>query len=129
MTLRKILRVEGERGSVSVLVAAIIAVVVVLALGTADVARVLAVAASAQTAADVSALAAVQELAMPSGRVPAEVAAEYAERNEASLVSCKCRAESFEAVVTVRMPVGALLLFGDDRLVEAVARAVVDLPV
>jgi hypothetical protein len=36
--------------------------------------------------------------------------------------------ESFEAVVTVRMPVGTLLLFGDDRLVEAVARAVVDLP-
>ncbi|MGH2672775.1 MAG: Rv3654c family TadE-like protein [Actinomycetota bacterium] len=128
MTLRRIVRVDGERGSVSVLVAAIIAVVVVLALGTADVARVLAVAASAQTAADVSALAAVQELAMPSGRVPAEVAAEYAERNGASLVSCECPAESFEAVVTVRMPVGALLLFDDDRLVEAVARAVVDLP-
>jgi secretion/DNA translocation related TadE-like protein len=128
VTPRRTLRVEGERGSVSVLVAAIIAVVVVLALGTADVARVLGVAASAQTAADVSALAAVQELAMPSGQVPAEVAGEYAERNGASLVSCECPAESFEAVVTVRMPVGALLLFGDDRLVEAVARAVVDLP-
>jgi secretion/DNA translocation related TadE-like protein len=128
VTPRRNLRVEGERGSVSVLVAAIIAVVVVLALGTADIARVLAVAASAQTAADSSALAAVQELAMPSGRVPADVAGEYAERNGASLVSCECPEESFEAVVTVRMPVGALLLFGDDRLVEAVARAVVDLP-
>jgi secretion/DNA translocation related TadE-like protein len=128
VTSSRFLRDEGERGSVSVLVAAIIAVVVVLALGTADVARVLAVAASAQTAADVSALAAVQELAMPSGEEPAEVAGEYAERNGASLVSCECPAESFEAVVTVRMPVGALLLFGDDRLVEAVARAVVDLP-
>jgi secretion/DNA translocation related TadE-like protein len=113
---------------VSVLVAAIIGVVIVLALGTADVTRVLAVATSAQMAADVSALAAVQELAMPSGRVPAEVAGEYAERNGASLVSCECPEESFEAVVTVRMPVGTLLLFGDDRLVEAVARAVVDLP-
>ena len=112
----------------SVLVAAIVAVVVVLALGTADVARVLATAASAQTAADASALAAVQELAMPSGLVPAEVAGEYAERNGALLVSCECPVESFEAVVTVRMSVGTLLLFADDRLVEAVARAVVDLP-
>jgi secretion/DNA translocation related TadE-like protein len=128
VTPRRLLRDESERGSVSVLVTAIIAVVVVLALGTADVTRVLAVATSAQTAADVSALAAVQELAMPSGRVPAEVAGEYAERNGASLVSCECPAESFEAVVTVRMPVGTLLLFGDDRLVEAMARAVVDLP-
>jgi uncharacterized membrane protein len=125
---RRSLREESERGSVSVLVAAIVAVAVVLALGTADVARVLATAASAQTAADVSALAAVQELAMPSGLVPAEVAGEYAERNGASLVSCGCPAGSFEAIVTVRMPVGPLLLFGDDRLVEAVARAVVDLP-
>jgi secretion/DNA translocation related TadE-like protein len=128
VTPHKPLRDESERGSVSVLVAAIIGVVVVLALGTADVARVLARAASAQTAADVSALAAVQELAMPTGRVPAEVAGEYAERNGASLVSCECPEESFEAVVSVRMPVGALLLFGDDRLVVAVARAVVDLP-
>ena len=128
MTSRRSLRDESERGSVSVLVAAIVGVVVVLALGTADVARVLATAASAQTAADASALAAVQELAMPSGLVPAEVASEYAERNGASLVSCECPVESFEAVVTVRIPVGTLLLFGDDRLVEAVARAVVDLP-
>lgn len=128
MTQRGPLGDESERGSVSVLVAAIIAVVVVLALGTADIARVLTVAASAQTAADVSALAAVQELAMPSGRVPEEVAGEYAERNGASLVACTCPAESFEAVVTVRIPVGTLLLFGDDRVVEAVARAVVDLP-
>ncbi len=128
MTSRRSLRDESERGSVSILVAVIIAVVVVLALGTADVARVLATAASAQTAADASALAAVQELAMPSGLVPAEVAGEYAERNGSFLVSCECPVESFEAVVTVRMPVGTLLLFADDRLVEAVARAVVDLP-
>jgi secretion/DNA translocation related TadE-like protein len=118
----------NERGSVSVLVAAIISVVVVLALGMADVARVLVSAANAQTAADAAALAAVQELAMPSGLVPAEVASEYAARNGASLVSCECPVDSFEAVVTVRVPVGALLLFEDDHLVEAVARAVVDLP-
>jgi secretion/DNA translocation related TadE-like protein len=122
------LRDGSEHGSVSIVVAAIIAVVVVLALGVADVARVLVTAANAQTAADAAALGAVQELAMPSGLVPGEIAAEYAERNGASMVSCECPVESFEAVVTVRIPVGTLLLFDDDRLVEAVARAVVDLP-
>jgi hypothetical protein len=89
---------------------------------------VLVTAANAQTAADAAALAAVQELAMPSGLVPGEIAAEYAERNGASMVSCECPEESFEAVVTVRVPVGTLLLFDDDRVVEVVARAVVDLP-
>lgn len=128
VTLRTRFREGSERGSVSIVVAAVIAVVVVLALGVADVARVLATAANAQTAADAAALAAVQELAMPSGLVPGEVAAEYAERNGASLVSCECPVESYEAVVTVRVPVGRLLLFDDDRLVEAVARAVVDVP-
>ena len=52
---------------------------------------------------------------MPVRLDPAEVAGEYAERNGASLVSCECPVESFEAVVSVRMPVGTLLLFADDR--------------
>jgi hypothetical protein len=43
-------------------------------------------------------------------------------------VSCACSHETFEAVVTVRAAVGPLLLFTDDRVVEARARAVVDLP-
>jgi hypothetical protein len=124
VTPRTLLRDGSERGSASIVVAAIIAVLVVLA----DVTSVLTTAASAQTAADAAALAAVQELAMPGGLVPAEVAGEYAERNGASLVSCECPVGSFEAIVTVRAPVGTLLLFEDDRLVEAVARAVVDLP-
>jgi secretion/DNA translocation related TadE-like protein len=128
VTPRTLLRDGSERGSASIVVAAIIAVLVVLALGVADVTSVLTTAASAQTAADAAALAAVQELAMPGGLGPAEVAGEYAERNGASLVSCECPVGSFEAVVTVRAPVGTLLLFEDDRLVEAVARAVVDLP-
>jgi uncharacterized membrane protein len=111
------------------LVAAILAAMVVLALGGADLARVLVVAADAQTAADGAALAAAQELAMPSELEPAEVAEEYAARNGAAVVECTCARETFEAVVRVRIAVGALLLFADDRVVEAVARAVVDLPV
>lgn len=128
MTSRTRLRGRDERGSVSIVVAAIVAALVVLALGVADLARVLATAATAQTAADAAALAAVQELAVPGELDPEEIAREYAERNAAVLVSCECPAGSFEAVVTVRAPVGPLLLFEDDRAVEAVARAVVDLP-
>lgn len=120
---------NGERGSVSVLVAAIVAALVVLALGGADLARVLVTAADAQTAADGAALAAAQELAMPSELEPAEVAEEFAVRNGAALIDCECARETFEAVVRVQIPVGSLLLFADDRVVEAVARAVVDLPI
>lgn len=121
-------RRDSQRGSVSIVMAAILAALVVLALGAADLARVLTVAASAQTAADAAALAAAQELAFPSELEPAEVAEEYAVRNGAAMTSCRCDRETFEAVVTVRSPVGPLLLFADDRAVVASARAVVDLP-
>ena len=117
-----------QAGSVSVIAAAILAALVVLALGTADLARVLTTAATAQTAADVAALAAAQELAIPGDLDPADVAREYAERNGAVIVTCECTAGTFEAVVTVRAAVGPLALFADDRAVEATARAVVDLP-
>ncbi len=116
-----------EEGSTSVVVAAIVAMVVVLALGAADVARVLAAAGRAQTAADAAALAAAQELAIPSGLTPESVAAEYATRNGAALLDCVCAAGSFEANVKVRVDVGDLFLFDDDRAVVAEARAVVEM--
>jgi Flp pilus assembly protein TadG len=109
-------------------VAAIVGSLVVLALGAADLARVLTVAAAAQTAADSAALAAAQELAMPGELDPSDVAREYAARNDAVVVVCACDVGTFEAVVTVRADIGPLLLFADDRAVEAIARAVVDLP-
>jgi secretion/DNA translocation related TadE-like protein len=117
-----------QRGSVSVIAAAILAALVVLGLGAADLARVLTAAATAQTAADVAALAAAQELAIPSELDPADVAREFADRNGAVVIACECAAGTFEAVVTVRAAVGPLSLFADDRAVEAKARAVVDLP-
>jgi secretion/DNA translocation related TadE-like protein len=121
--------VSGDRGSVSILAAAVLAVVVVFTLGVADVARVLTAASEAQSAADAAALAAAQELAFPSGLEPEAVARDYANRNDATLVSCSCSTETYEAVVTVHASVGPLMLFADDRFVEARARAVVDLPV
>jgi len=117
-----------ERGSVTVVVAAMLAAALVLAVGAADLARVFAASARAQTAADAAALAAAQELALPGGREPASVAGEYATLNGGSLAACGCEPGGFEATVEVRLPVGTLLLFPDDRVVIARARAVVDLP-
>ena len=119
-----------ERGSVSVLVAAMAAVLVVLSLGAADVARVLTAASRAQTAADAAALAAAQELAIPEGTsTPVEFATSYAARNGAELSGCACEAGSFAVEVDVWVAAGSLFLGPDDLRVEASARAVVDLPV
>lgn len=118
----------GERGSASVVVGAVMGVLVVLAIGVADVARVLGALAQAQTAADAAALAAVQEQAIPSGLGPEVLAAEYAAHNGAELASCVCEAGAFESAVTVRVAVGPLFLLPDDRVVLGRARAVVDLP-
>ncbi|HYX79895.1 MAG TPA: Rv3654c family TadE-like protein [Actinomycetota bacterium] len=116
-----------EDGSVSVVAAAIAAAIVMLALCAADLAKALDVASKAQTAADAAALAAAQELAIPGGREPSDLAAEYADRNGAELRSCTCDAGTYEATVVVRVPIGDLIVLGDGRAVEATARAVVDL--
>jgi len=121
---------EAERGSVTVLSAAVMAALVVLAMGASDVARVLHAGSRAQTAADAAALAAAQALAIDEpGPEPAELAAEYAARNDAALETCACDRGTFEATVTVRLPVGGLFLVAGDRTVRAEARAQVDLPV
>jgi len=119
---------DRQGGSVSIVVAAVLAATLVLAMGAADVARVYLVAAQAQTAADAAALAAAQELAIPSGTEPEVVASAFADRNGADLVACECSPDATEAVVEVRVAVGPLLLFADDRVVVAEARGVVDLP-
>jgi len=118
--------VRSERGSASVVVVAIVAAAMVLGLGATDTARVLAVAARAQAAADAAALAAAQELALPSDRTPSEVAGEFATRNGAELLECRCEPGTFDVYVRVRVPVGALLLFGPGRVVDAEAAAIVD---
>ncbi|MDP9295692.1 MAG: helicase [Actinomycetota bacterium] len=105
--------------------AASMAVIAALAMGCADLARVLVVVGRADTAADAAALATAQELVLPTGRVPSDVAAEYADDNGADLVECRCDAGTGEAVVTVRMDVGPMLLVPGGRTVTAQARAVV----
>ena len=66
---------SSQRGSVSVLLAAGILIVLVLVLGVTDLGRVLIARSKARTAADAAALAAADELALPSGADPAELAA------------------------------------------------------
>ena len=119
---------SDQRGSVSVLLAAGILVVLVLVLGVTDLGRVLIARSKARTAADAAALAAADELALPTGADPAALAAEYATRNGAVLTACTCTAGTFEAVVMVEVTTGDLLLFPGVRVVVARARAVVDLP-
>lgn len=118
-------RRRDERGSVTVVAAAVMALVAVLTMGAADVGKALVARERAQAAADAAALAAAQELVTPIGRSPAELAAEYAARNGATLASCVCPSGSSEAVVEARVSVGGLLLVPGDHEAVAVARATI----
>jgi secretion/DNA translocation related TadE-like protein len=120
--------VRDERGSVSIVAAATIGMVLVLIMGSTDVAHVLVARAHAETAADASSLAAAQELAIPSGRDPCEVAAEYASRNRASLQSCAVNTDAYDVTVGVTVDAGSLLLFPGPHLVGARSSAAVDVP-
>jgi secretion/DNA translocation related TadE-like protein len=113
---------------VSVVVAAAIGMSLAVAMGTADVGRALIARARAEAAADVAALAAAQELAVPSETDPAAIAADYAARNGARLVSCACSSGTADATVRVAVGIGGFLLPLADRDVVATARAIVDVP-
>lgn len=119
---------KRERGSVSVVVASAVGMALVVAMGVADVARALIVRSRAEAAADLAALAAAQELALPSGEPPASFAEAFASANDARLVSCECSPGSDEAVVRVAVEISGFLMPIADREVVATARAVVDLP-
>jgi secretion/DNA translocation related TadE-like protein len=96
----------------------------VLCLVTVDLGRAVLARGSAQTAADAAALAAAQDLAIPRGEEPIDVARRFAGMNGATLVTCECDAGASEAVVRVQLSVSFVFL-GPDRTVTAVARAVV----
>ncbi len=116
---------RGECGSVSVVAAITLGLVLVLVLISVDVLRTVQAAARGQTAADAAALAATQDIAVPSGRGPEAFAREYAFRNGAMLVSCRCDPQGAEAVVQVESRVD-LLFVGRDRSVRSSARAVIE---
>ena len=119
---------RSDRGSVSIVVAGVVLIALVLCLGMDDVGRALIARSHARTAADAAALAVAQELIMPTGRDPSDVAVDYAERNGATVTSCACAAGTFDATVTVAIQVNGFMLVPGDRTVTSRARAVVDLP-
>jgi secretion/DNA translocation related TadE-like protein len=121
-------RIATERGSVSVVVAAAVGMSLIVTMGAADVGRALVARSRAEAVADLAALAAAQELALPSGTDPGELAADFAIRNGARLVSCSCAEGTSEAIVRVAVRVRGFLLPLPDRDVIGVARAVVDVP-
>jgi secretion/DNA translocation related TadE-like protein len=126
--MRPTARIKGERGSVSLVVAAAVGMALVVTMGAADVGRALIARSRAEAVADLAALAAAQELAFPSGTDPAELAADFASRNGARLLSCSCAEGSSDAIVRVAVQVRGFLLPIADRDVVGIARAVVDLP-
>ena len=121
------MRPTDERGSVTVIAAGVIVIILACTMGVADVGRVLAERSRAQTAADAAALAAAQDLALADGD-PAGDAASFATMNGSDLLSCACDPGSFDAVVRVRRSFTGLLLLPGSHQIEVSARAVVDTP-
>ena len=109
------------------MVVASLAFAAVLAVFSIDLSLVAGARARAQVAADAAALAAAQELVAPSGDLPADVAAQYAQRNGARLVRCECQPASGQTVVTVEVEV-TLPFLSQIRTVATSARAVVAAP-
>jgi secretion/DNA translocation related TadE-like protein len=116
-----------QRGSASLVVSVALAFAAIFAAFSADVVRAAGARARAQTAADAAALAAAQELVVPSGRAPEQIAEDYATRHGARIVTCRCTPEGDDVVVVVELDV-RLPLLGQTRTVRAAARAVVAAP-
>jgi secretion/DNA translocation related TadE-like protein len=111
----------GERGSVSVVGAAILVMAASMAVLLGDVGATARARLRAQAAADAAALAAAQELLLPMADSPRTAAEELARRNGARVVMCRCEPGASDVQVEVAMD-------GSGRDVGAVARAVVDAP-
>jgi secretion/DNA translocation related TadE-like protein len=115
------------RGSVSILVAATMFVSLVAVLALADLAVLTQSRVRAQTAADAAALAAVRELALPTGIEPSEAAAELARANGATLITCMCEPGTTRAAVEVELPTSGLRLLRNPP-VRATAAAIASPP-
>lgn len=107
--------------------AAVMAFAGILAALGADLSGAAIAATRLQGVADAAALAAAQELVLPSGRSPAEVASEYAARGGARVVACRCDPSGNDVVVEVATEV-ILPFLGRSRTVHRAARAVAARP-
>jgi secretion/DNA translocation related TadE-like protein len=97
--------IRAERGAVTVLMLAVLVVGLVMATGAARLGGALVGRARAESAADASALAAADRLALGDGSAAARAAAgATAESNDARLMSCDCSGTTAEVVVEVDLP-------------------------
>jgi secretion/DNA translocation related TadE-like protein len=104
-----------ERGGVSIVMLAVLVAGLVLTTGAARLGAALVGRARAESAADASALAAADRLAMGGGAAAARsAAARTASSNHARLVSCDCGGTSAAVVVEVDLP-APLAVFGPAR--------------
>lgn len=96
-----------DRGSVTVIMAAIAAVALMLVLVVVGLAQGMGARAAAQGAADLSALAAATAV-LSDGTPPCDLAANVAQRNGAELSSCSVEGAIAEVRVSIRAgPFGA----------------------
>ena len=113
----------GARGSVTVFLAVVVALVGLLSLAVGRLGLTAVAVARAETAADSAALAAAADLA--AGRTPAAArrsAEVIAARNGARVVGCRCEGGQATVTVAVALPGGASL----PRETRVAARAEVD---
>src|SRR5262245_58458574 len=122
---------KRERGSVSVVMLAVLVAGLALAMGAARLGGALVGRARAETAADAAALAAADRLALGGGAAAARAAAaRTAASNDARLLTCDCAGASAAVVVEVDLPAWGAL-FGPARgraKAEVRPECVVDLP-
>jgi secretion/DNA translocation related TadE-like protein len=117
----------NEDGFGSAVMLALIALVALLCIATADAANVLVSRARAQTAADAAALAAAAaEWPFLKEGDPSEAARAQATANGASLESCDCPVRGPRAVVVVSIPTRIRMLGVAPKRVSARAEASLD---
>ncbi|HEX6209059.1 MAG TPA: M15 family metallopeptidase [Actinomycetota bacterium] len=111
-----------ERGSVSIVVAVAMGMAAISAALMGDLGAVASGVARTQAAADAAALAAAQELVLPSLESPEEAAERFAALNGARLIRCRCPPGGEDVVVLVERSV-PLPFLGGTRTVRRAARA------
>ncbi len=112
-------RIPEERGAATVLVVAMAGVLMLVGAAAGVVGAIVAAHRSAQSAADLAALAGAATLAEHTGRDPCAAAAEVATANGALLDGCAVEGEDLVVEVTVRGP----RWLGQDQDLRARARA------
>jgi hypothetical protein len=122
----------GDRGGITILMVAVCALVATIGVATAALGVLFDARERAATAAEAAALAAAVATYPPTGAgMPESLAAEYAARNDAEMVSCWCpvdgtlqtRVVAVTVALTADIPVFGEVLVGKTARAEFSPRA------